>query len=185
VTAEGFSTDRLDVRPWTHDDVEVMYDIYRRWEVSRWLGAAPSVVESVEAMHRTVDRWATRAQAPYGIWAVAPRETGVPVGTVLLVPFTDADGADLPEVEVGWHLHPDAWGNGYATESARGALDVAWRSGLDEVYAVVHPGNERSVAVTRRLAMEPLGRTDRFYGVELDAFRVARGAPAESGDDGR
>jgi len=57
---------------------------------------------------------------------------------------------------------------------------------FEAIYsAIVHPGNERSVAVTRRLAMEPLGRTDRFYGVELDAFRVARGAPAESGDDGR
>jgi RimJ/RimL family protein N-acetyltransferase len=185
MAGEVFSTDRLDARLWTHDDVEVMYDIYRRWEVSRWLGATPSVVESVAAMHRTVDRWAARAQAPYGIWAVAPRETGVPVGTVLLAPFTDADGADLPDVEVGWHLHPDAWGKGYATESARGALDVAWAAGLDEVYAVVHPGNERSVAVTRRLGMRPLGRTERFYGIELDAFVVGRDADAEVVDHGR
>ena len=173
-----FATRRLDVRPWTHDDVDVMYDIYRRWEVSRWLGATPKVAESVEAMHGSVDRWTARSEhEPYGIWAVVERETDAPVGTVLLVPFTDADGNDLPDVEVGWHFHPAAWGNGYATESAHGALDRAWSAGLAQVYAVIHPGNDRSVAVTRRLGMIPLGRTDRFYGLELDAFLVAAPAP--------
>jgi len=173
VAGEAFRTDRLDVRPWTHDDVDRMYDIYRRWEVSRWLGAEPKVVESVEAMHATVDRWAAACeQPPYGIWAAVPRSTGTPAGTVLLVPLRDGDGAELEDVEVGWHFHPDAWGHGYATESARGALDQAWAAGLPEVWAVVHPGNDRSVAVTRRLGMTPQGRTDRFYGIELDAYRV-------------
>ncbi len=177
MTAPAFRTERLEVRPWTHDDVEVMYDIYRRWEVARWLGATPKVAASVEEMHGTVDRWAARAEPPYGVWAVVPLVTGVPVGTVLLVPLQDGAGVTLPEVEVGWHFHPDAWGHGYATESARGALEVAWAAELPEVYAVVLPGNDLSVAVTRRLGMEPIGRTGRFYGVELDAFR----APAPRG----
>jgi RimJ/RimL family protein N-acetyltransferase len=90
------------------------------------------------------------------------------------VPFTDGDGELLPEVEVGWHFHPDAWGNGYATESARGALELAWANELPAVYAVIHAGNDPSVAVTRRLGMTPLGSTDRFYGIELDAFRIDR-----------
>jgi RimJ/RimL family protein N-acetyltransferase len=134
-------------------------------------------VESVEAMHRSIDRWAAREAPPYGIWAVVPRESGEPVGTVLLLPFTDADDRPLPEVEIGWHFHPEAWGHGYATESARGALDRAWSAGLPEVYAVIHHGNGRSVAVTQRLGMTALGRTDRFYGIELDAFRIARPDP--------
>ena len=37
---------------------------------------------------------------------------------------------------------------------------------------MVLPGNDPSVAVTRRLGMEPIGRSDRFYGIEMDAFRV-------------
>ena len=169
-----FRTKRLDVRPWTHDDVEVMFDVYRRWDVSRWLGAAPRVPESVEEMHGRVDRWAAVAHGPYGIWAVVPLETGVPAGTVLLVPLQDGTGASLQEVEVGWHLHPDAWGHGWATESARGALERAWAAGLDEVHAVVLPGNDPSVAVTRRLGMQPRGRTDRYYGIEMDHLAVGR-----------
>lgn len=168
-----YATERLDVRPWTHDDVETLYDIYRRWNVARWLGAEPKVAESTDAMHRTVDRWAARSsQAPLGVWAIVPRETGKPVGTVLLVPLQDAAQHDVAEIEVGWHLHPDNWGNGFATEAARGALDRAWASGIAEVFAVVREGNTESVAVTRRLGMVPLGPTTRWYGVELDAFRA-------------
>jgi RimJ/RimL family protein N-acetyltransferase len=181
-----YVTDRLEIRPWTHDDVEVMFDIYRRWEVARWLGAVPKAAESVEAMHRTVDRWAARnTHAPFGVWAIvrpgiqaspgtAPLDTPPPVGTVLLVPLQDAAGRDVEEVEVGWHLHPDHWGHGYATEAAQGALDRAWAHALPAVHAVVRPGNTASVAVARRLGMSPLGRTSRWYGIEMDAFRVTR-----------
>ena len=87
---------------------------------------------------------------------------------MLLKPLPDGVG----EFEVGWHLHPDSWGHGYATEAARAVVQQAFEDGLPEVYAVVRPGNERSVAVCRRLGMDPLGRTTRWYGVECEAFRL-------------
>jgi RimJ/RimL family protein N-acetyltransferase len=65
---------------------------------------------------------------------------------------------------VGWHFHPDSWGRGYATESARAAVDRAFAAGLPEIYAVIHPGNDRSVAVTRRLGMTPIGVQSQWYG---------------------
>ena len=40
------------------------------------------------------------------------------IGTVLLVPLTRTDGEACDIYEIGWHLHPEAWGQGYATESA-------------------------------------------------------------------
>src|SRR4249919_468408 len=161
--ALAYATARLDVRPWRHDEAVTMYDVYRREEVARWLGAVPRPAASVDEMHQKIDRWAALAQGVYGIWAVVPRETGEPVGTVLLVPLQDGAGRPVDEVEVGWHLHPDHWGQGYATEAAKGALERAWGAGLPEVYAVVYPGNEPSVAVARRLGMDAMGRTDRWY----------------------
>jgi RimJ/RimL family protein N-acetyltransferase len=158
------------MRPWEHADAEALFDLYRRWEVSRWLGTTPRAAGSVDEMHARVDRWAALAQRAYGLWAVVPDEVGAPVGTVLLVPLQDGAGRPVDEVEVGWHLHPDHWGHGYATEAGRWAVERGRDAGLGEVYAVVHPGNTASVAVTRRLDMSPLGRTDRWYGVEMDAF---------------
>jgi RimJ/RimL family protein N-acetyltransferase len=58
-------------------------------------------------------------------------------------------------------------------------IDRGFVLGLPEVYAVVRPGNEASLAVCRRLGMEPLGRYRRWYDVELEVFRLT--APETAG----
>ncbi|QNE18506.1 GNAT family N-acetyltransferase [Kribbella qitaiheensis] len=167
-----FETDRLVVRDWADSDGDRVFDIYRRWEVSRWLGADPRVMADRDAAERVIDRWNERNQdTVYGIWAVEEKASGTVAGTVLLVPLpepTDASGKG--EVEVGWHFHPDAWGRGLATESARGAITHGFRSGIGEIYAVVRPDNAASLAVCGRLGMRALGRTSRWYGSELESF---------------
>jgi RimJ/RimL family protein N-acetyltransferase len=169
-----FITERLIVRAWGHsdEDIDRIFDIYSRWEVARWLGAAPRAMTERAQARQAVDRWQSRAAADprLGVWAVQVRETGVVAGSVLFVRLPDGDG----EVEVGWHLHPDSWGNGYATEAARAVVDNGFAHGIDEVYAVVRPGNDASMAVCRRLGMTPLGITTRWYGVECEAFRLRK-----------
>ena len=159
-------TDRLRLRPWTAapQDLTRLVDLYCREEVRRWIGGTPSVppVELVQRWARVHD-----LDARYGAWAVE-RPDGVVAGTVLFKPLPNGVG----EVEVGWHLHPDSWGHGYATEAARAVIDRGFAAGVPEVYAVVRPGNAPSVAVCRRLGMEPIGRLRRWYDVELDAFRL-------------
>ena len=163
-------TDRLRLRPWpaAPRDVERMADLYGREEIRRWIGGTPSVPPEV-----LVARWTTVHELDdrHGCWAIECAD-GCVAGTVLFKPLPNGVG----EVEVGWHLHPDSWGRGYATESARAVIDRGFRGGVPEVYAVVRPGNAASVAVCRRLGMQPLGRLRRWYGVELDAFRLM--APA-------
>ncbi|MFC4062405.1 GNAT family N-acetyltransferase [Planomonospora corallina] len=167
-----YETGRLVVRTWTADPDELdrMTDIYTRQEVTRWLPPfdgfdAARAVEGWQAFHERDPR--------YGSWAVQVRATGTVAGTVLFRPIPGGEG----EVEVGWHLHPDSWGNGYATEAARGAVERGFAAGLAEVYALVMPGNEASTAVCRRLGMEHLGRTRRFFGLEAEMFRLAGDAP--------
>ena len=113
---------------------------------------------------------------PRGYWAVEVKETGTVAGSVLLLTLPDAEHE---EVEIGWHLHPDSWGHGYASEAAAAVLDFGFAAGLPEVYAVVRPGNEASLAVCRRLGMTPLGRFRRWYDVELEAFRLMAPAVVE------
>ncbi|MEV4612921.1 GNAT family N-acetyltransferase [Kitasatospora sp. NPDC049258] len=167
-----FETERLTVRQWTADDVDRAFDLYSRWEVARWLGSTPRALEARAEAEALVERFRGRGADPrFGCWAVQVRGTDVVAGTVLLVPIPGGGG----EVEVGWHFHPDSWGRGYATEAARGALAKGFAEGLPEVFAVTYPDNTPSQAVCRRLGMEPLGRTDRWYGTELEAFRLAAG----------
>lgn len=168
-----YETDRLVVRDWVDTDEDRVFDIYRRWEVSRWLGAEPRVMTDRGAAAKVIERWNARNQDPaYGVWAVEERSTGTVAGTVLLVPLPQpSDGsASKGEIEVGWHFHPDAWGRGLATEAARGAIAHGFKAGLGEIYAVVRPDNAASLAVCRRLGMRSIGRTNRWYGAELEAF---------------
>ncbi|GAA3047092.1 GNAT family N-acetyltransferase [Kitasatospora albolonga] len=171
--AAVFETERLVVRQWVEGDLERALDTYSRWEVARWLGATPRAWEGRADAEAFLERCRVRSADPrYGVWALERRDTGVVAGSVLLVPLPGGDG----EVEVGWHLHPDSWGNGFATEAARGALAKGFAEGLTEIHAVVYPGNEPSMAVCRRLGMTAQGRTSRWYGVELEAFRIGRTA---------
>ena len=165
-----FETERLVVRSWKLAEAPTFFDIYRRWEVVRWLGTTPLTMQTLDEAEARVTRWSEQNQSSdvEGRWAVERREDGLVVGTVLLVRLPDGDG----ELEVGWHFHPDAWGHGFATEAAKGALQWGFAHGLDEILAVVRPDNAASVAVCNRLGMEPLGRTSRYYGSELELFRM-------------
>lgn len=166
-----FTTDRLRMRPYTTDDAEAAHQIYSLWEVTRWLTGGP--VASVEQMRERIEGWAGRnahLPPPYGLSAITDRETGELMGTVLLLmlPPTEED------TEIGWHLHPSHWGRGYATEAARAVLARGFSAGMDEIFAVMLPGNEPSVDVARRLGMEHLGRTDRYYDAEVELWRAER-----------
>jgi RimJ/RimL family protein N-acetyltransferase len=169
-------THRLIIRDWTENagDLARIFDIYSHWEVARWLGAAPRVLEDPSEAASVVRRWhaATAGYGEtYGIWAVQVRDSGVVAGTVLLKPMPGANNEPTSDIEVGWHLHPDAWGKGYATEAARALVEHAFATGLRQVYAIVKPGNEASIAVTRRLGMTPIGlRSDWYGGMEVETF---------------
>ncbi len=166
----AFETDRCRLRNWRDSDVDRVLDLYSRWEVARWLGAQPKAMETLEQAQGLVDRWGeiNREEPVAGRWAVERKSDGLLVGTVILVPLPDGDG----EFEVGWHFHPDSWGQGLASESAKGALSWGFEHGLDEIFAVVRPDNAPSIAVCRRLGMEELGRTTRYYQTELELFRI-------------
>jgi RimJ/RimL family protein N-acetyltransferase len=178
---EELRTARLRLRAWTTApaDLARMADLYSRDEVSRWLGGTPSVPPE-----ELVTRWARvhELDARFGCWAiertdgaVGRDDPAVVAGTLLFKPLPNGVG----EVEVGWHLHPDSWGHGYATEAARAVIERGFDLGLPEVYAVVRPGNEASLAVCARLGMQPLGLFRRWYDVELEAFRLMAPAMVE------
>ena len=168
VAGVHLATDRLLIRPWRHEEAPRLLDLLSRLEVVKWLGdGEPQLMRDLEEAHARIDRYAERDAPPLGMWAVERVEDGVVVGTVLLLTLPNAEDG---EVEIGWHLHPDSWGRGYATEAARAVLGHAFAAGLPEVIAVSHTDNWPSQAVMRRLGMEDRGITGRWYADESALF---------------
>lgn len=65
-----------------------------------------------------------------------------------------------PGNEVGWGLHPDAQGKGYAFEAATAAMDYAFDAlGWTDVIHCIDPENAPSQALARRLGSTNLGPT--------------------------
>ena len=152
-------TERIVIRPWQPDEADRLYDMLRRTEVVEWFGGGP-MTRRDEAVTR-IEHYAARLAADrrFGAWAAVERCSGIPAGTVLLKPLPDGDG----EVEIGWHFHPDSWGKGLASEAAGALLARGFADGLEEVWAVTDLDNSRSIAVCRRIGMQLLGVTYRWY----------------------
>jgi RimJ/RimL family protein N-acetyltransferase len=148
-----------------------MADLHGRAEVVDPLGMEPST--GVQEERARLNRWADLFgdALDVGMWGIEASDGNL-VGLVLLKtlrPQGDHDG-----YEVGWRLHPDAWGNGYATEAAAAVIDLAFTErDLDVVYAVVKPTNSKSRAVADRLAMRPVGDLV-FDGVLHDLLAIER-----------
>ncbi len=172
---ELLRTSRLVLRRWVEEDAPAFFDIYSRDEVVRWLGPQPrrTMVTPDEAPER-IRRWHAREaglKPPLGLWAIVliDDEGRGPIGTVLLIPLEDADGP-TGQVEIGWHLHPDEQGHGYATEAAQALLGRAADAGTEQVLALTDLDNEASQRVIGRLGMVDDGVTDQWFGLTLRQY---------------
>jgi RimJ/RimL family protein N-acetyltransferase len=170
------TSERLVLRPWREEDASFLLDLESRWEVVRFLGAHPATMGSVADALASIRRRRAVDHPVHGIWVITADRR--PVGNLLLKPIplsAGETGGGVDEVEIGWHLHPDAWGHGYATEAAEAVLDDAFGRGLDRVVAVTDPANVASQAVCRRLGMAALGATARYYDTVNELFEKRSG----------
>lgn len=169
-------TERLRIRDWSLDDAPTALDIMSRVEVVKWLGdGPPNLCRDLDDARSRIERWHGRDDPPLGHWAIEVTDGGPlqgrVIGTVLLLRLPNGDG----EVEIGWHLHPDAWGQGYAAEAARAILRHGFDAGLEEIHAVTHLTNGPSQALALRLGMEHRGVTHLWYEEPSEHFVARRG----------
>jgi RimJ/RimL family protein N-acetyltransferase len=60
--------------------------------------------------------------------------------------------SDWPGIEVGWTLHPDHWGKGYATEAGARSIAYAFAAlQAPELFSLILAENHRSIRVAQRL----------------------------------
>lgn len=155
-------TERLVLRRFTGDDVELLVALDGDPEVLRFITARPTTRADVE---RTV---LPRFLAHYerhpelATWAAHERATGAFVGWFSLRP--DEDGVP----ELGYRLRRAAWGRGYATEGAAALLHRAFAVlGVPHVVAQTMTVNHASRRVLARVGLRHVATVHLDWGETL------------------
>jgi RimJ/RimL family protein N-acetyltransferase len=171
--AQRLVTERLVLRPWIVGDAGAALGVYGVGEVARWLAPAMDSVHDLAAMRLVLQQWVAedaRLMAPAGRWAIELGRGGGLAGGATLLPLVPDE-----EFEMGWQLHPDAWGHGYATEAGLALAGWAFEQGIEQVIALVRPANTRAAATVHRIGMEWVGETEKYHSLRLQVFRLRPG----------
>jgi RimJ/RimL family protein N-acetyltransferase len=125
-------------------------------------GRPPSEQEVLARLEAKVDHWNRHG---FGMWLMRDRETGEMLGRGgLQYTYT----AGLHDVEVGWAVMPERWGQGLATELADASVEVGFGAlALRELVAFTLPSNRAS-----RRVMEKAGFGYEREIVHLDLPHV-------------
>lgn len=138
------------MRDWTRDDVEPFLRLNTP-AVMRWLGG----VRTREHMRRAVLERFIPWQETHGFtfWVVERKADGDLLGFCGLK-LSDPGSPVAGELEIGWRLREDTWGQGYAREAATASLDHAFaNTEASHVVALTVQGNRPSWGLMERLGM--------------------------------
>ncbi len=148
-------TDRLRLRLLTTADVDDVLSYQSREDVCRYLLFEPRTKELVAefvgrfALATTLDKDGDYLQIAIELPAAADARARV-IGDIY---FTIKD-LENSRGEIGWSMHPDFAGRGYASEAATAILDLAFGTlRLHRVMAELDPRNTSSIALCKRLGM--------------------------------
>lgn len=137
-------TDRLILRPPQLEDFERWAEFAADPEAQRFLGGVQPRSVAWRSMMTMAGAWSLTG---FAMFSVIEKASGRWIGR--LGPW-QPEG--WPGTEVGWSLHPDAWGRGYASEGAAAAIDYAFEVlGWSDVIHCIDPQNRSSQRVAERL----------------------------------
>ena len=160
------TTARLTFRPFTPQDRPLLEELHRDPEVGRYMGGVWPDARIAEALEAFI---ADQAEFGHSKW-VARLHDGTFVGRAGISPWEPTG-----ELELGYVLKPDYWGQGLATEAARAVADWTFaNTDVDHIIAFTDPQNFGSQRVLERIGMTRLADRDMGFEVPSAYFEMKR-----------
>ncbi|KRF62627.1 acetyltransferase [Bacillus sp. Soil768D1] len=162
-------TERLILREITKEDAEGIFACFSNENVTRYYGQ--ETLENIEEAEKFVDFFSNNYNEKRGIrWGIEKRETKGIIGTI-------GFNAWLPKhkrAEIGYEIHPEQWGKGYASEAVSRVLTYGFDvMNLTRIGAVVFLNNEASNKLLTNIGFQKEGVLKKYMyqnGVAHDTY---------------
>ena len=161
-------TSRLTLRPFAPTDDISLHRILNEPNILRYFPRTdPPDMERIQGIIECqLTHW---EQYNLGWWAVVPHGQEELIGWNGLQYLPETD-----EVEVGYLLSKQFWGQGFATEGAKASLKFGFESlGLSQIIGLTHPENMASQHVLEKCGMTYVDQKE-YFGMKLSRFTVQR-----------
>ena len=143
-------TTRLTLRPPQASDFERFAEHLADEPAARYIGGQQSRAAAWRRFLQMPGAWSVQG---FGMFSILDTASGRWLGQI--GPWKPEG---WPGNEIGWSLHPDAWGQGIATEAGIAAIDWAFDTlGWDRIIHCIHPDNAASQRLAARFGSKNLG----------------------------
>ena len=143
---------RLGFSHWAAEDLPLAISLWGDPEVTRFMGGPFSHEKIREKLAREI-----ALMSAYNVqyWPIYLLASGKHVGCVGLQPYK----LDEKIYELGAHLLPAYWGQGFAVEAGKAIITFAFESlGASSLFAGHHPENHASCSVLKELGFQYTGK---------------------------
>lgn len=165
---EPKETERLSLRPLTLDDVPLLEPFYEDPRTTLYFPShmKGDTRQAELLIRKQLGRYLSDS---FGLHALIEKSTNTFIGiSGLLLQYVDGE----EEIEIGYHLLPEFWGRGFATEAAMYFKDFAFNEvNAKSVISVIQMDNlaSQNVAARNRMKRE---KELSFGGMNVYVYRA-------------
>ena len=155
------TTDRLQLRPVTMEDIEFIYTLFAASETNLY-----STFDDLKTIEEAKDMYETYLKPGFPTHfrlLIELKDSKTPIGTIGLYLYSEKN----KRAELGYDLAREHWGNGYMTEAVSEVIRYGFiELGLNRIEATVDTRNTNSYRLLERVGFkrEGLLRQRHHYG---------------------
>ncbi|MBS1538162.1 MAG: GNAT family N-acetyltransferase [Bacteroidetes bacterium] len=174
------STERLILRNWQGDDIELFIQMNSDIHVMKYFPGVMTREQTLEFFQRIQHHFDEYA---YGLFAVEEKISGDFIG---FIGFSHPrfESFFTPCIEIGWRLKATHWNKGLATEGALACLNYGFSIlNFDKIYSFTSIYNLPSINVMKKIGLKHTGDFNHpmlnedswlfkhiLYGISRDEF---------------
>jgi ribosomal-protein-alanine N-acetyltransferase len=160
-------TSRLIIRQFTAEDWPNVYEMNSDQDVVKMIanGELKSYDDEWKTFHEKIIDYPV--DSDFGVWAVIRKIDFKLIGASNLSPIEETN-----EIQVGYRLKKEFWGNGYATEISQGLVRYGFEKlGLERIVGLTNIENIASQKVLEKSGLK-FEKEGRFYNWDMKYFSI-------------